>query len=184
MANTDATYKATTAFTSLNVWQETNTDRTFWCSWAFKYSHVDHYKIVWEYYNGKWYPGTTNTSTAKKDSYSPPQQATAVRVKVTAVSKQHDKKVKDSKTGKTTTKKYNYWTISGYKGPKEINVNIFYNKKMADPATPEVKFKHSGAGYTLDITVPGYSSGIESAIGEIQGYIDFTVEAQGSPLIA
>lgn len=174
MAVKPKTYKASTAFSlpKKHLWQEPNTDNTFWFVWGFKYKNVDHYTVVWEYLNnGRWYPGTTNTTTSKKDSYSPPEQATRVRVKVTATAKKHKVNKKDTP----------YWKISGYRVPKPIDVNTKYNKQMANPSVPELKFVHSGNGYQLVATVPGYSSGVETDKGEIQGYIKFTVEAKGIP---
>lgn len=168
------TYKAAQKITvsknkSKRLWQEPNTTNTFWFAWGCSLKNVDHYTVVWEYFNKKWYPGTTNTTPSKKDSYSPPEQATKVRVKVTATAKTHKVNKKDTP----------YWKLSGYRGPFVKDIDELYNQQMANPSVPELKFVHKGDGYQLVSTVQDYSSGVEHKTGEIQGYILFTIEAKG-----
>lgn len=166
------TYKASNVFSNVKIWQEPNTDNTFWVSWNFSKSNVDHYEVQWSYYNKKWYYYVeTQTTTQKKSSWSPPAQATKVKARITAVAKTHKVNKKDTL----------YWKISGYKSSSALAVSLLYNKQMANPSVPNVEFVHSGNGYKLVSTVPGYSSGVETKAGEVQGYIKFTVEAKGTP---
>lgn len=89
-----------------NINLQAGTTNTYYVTWTFakKYAkNTANYKVVWQYAtgNGKWFYGNGDggsSTTVKQSTYSPPSNATYIRVKVKPVAKT------EKKDGKTTPK--------------------------------------------------------------------------------
>lgn len=82
---------------SLVIHAQQGSDSVY-ATWSWNHSKypVDNYSVHWEYCtaNGVWFQGTDDSPTAKQSVYSPPSNATRVRVKVKPIRKQVTKKKK------------------------------------------------------------------------------------------
>ncbi len=107
-------------------------DKTVYGVWSFKQSHVDHYEVVWRYRlpdNNYDFLGENTTTTGKEATYTPPDRAVRVYLKVRPVSETH--KVKSN--GKEVEQ--SYWTGSWM---SEL-IYVFEDKeKNPDLEVPEV----------------------------------------------
>ena len=64
---------------------------TVYVVWEWTKANTDHYEVQWEYYTNQkvWFAGQTDTSVTKKNAlYSPPNNATKIRCRIRAISKQ------------------------------------------------------------------------------------------------
>ncbi len=105
---------------------QSNTDRTIFICWDFTKGNVKNYEVDW-YYNtgdGIWFVGPDNTPGSQQDSYSAPQNAKSVRVRVKPVSKTY--KVNDVDT--------NYWNGDW----SDYYTYDFSNNPPTKPSTPTV----------------------------------------------
>lgn len=81
---------------------------------------LDHYSVKWYYATGDgvWFDGGSSDVKVRNATYSPPSNATKIKVKVKPVAKKH--KVKKNKktvevsywTGKAVTKEYKIWELT------------------------------------------------------------------------
>ena len=76
---------------------------TVYATWDFKGDHLENYTVIWYYGTGQgvWFEGSNSTTTAKNATYSVPENARVIKVKVKPNSKK--------KSGKKTQQK-TYWT--------------------------------------------------------------------------
>lgn len=91
-----------TKVTNLTLAYQTGADNLLYASWNFSKSNLDHYEVKWTYWTGDnvEFTGESSDVEDKNATYSPPDNAGSVRVKVTPVSKTY------TSNGKTKS----YWT--------------------------------------------------------------------------
>lgn len=118
-------------------------------------SNLDHYTVKWYYATGDgiWFEGETTDVTTKYDLYSPPSNATKIKVSVKPVSKKY--KVK---SGKTEVEK-SYWT-----GTWSSVSYLISNSPPEKASTPSVKIEK----YTLTATVTIGNDEADARIDKIQ----------------
>jgi LysM repeat protein len=68
---------------------QADVDNSLFISWTCSLTNIDHYLVRWQYYtrDKEWYPYEESTTTSKISTYSIPNNATVVRVKVKPVAK-------------------------------------------------------------------------------------------------
>lgn len=69
----------------ISMWIEANTERTIRASWEWSQAHTAGFLVTWQYGDGKsgrWYDGTEESVTRTISSYTPPDSAFHVRVRV------------------------------------------------------------------------------------------------------
>ena len=103
-----------------------NDSKTMFCTWKWGKKHTKEYKVIWYYSTGDGveFVGSDSTEKYKQSTYSIPDNAKTVSVKVKAVSDKH--KVKKGKK----TKEVAYWT-SGWSSKKSYVLN-----KHTEPDKP------------------------------------------------
>ena len=103
-----------------------NDSKTMFCTWKWGKKHTKEYKIIWYYSTGDGvkFVGSDSTEKYKQSTYSIPDNAKTVSVKVKAVSDKH--KVKKGKK----TKEVAYWR-SGWSSEKSYVLN-----KHTEPDKP------------------------------------------------
>ena len=108
---------------------QTGTDRTVYATWDFSKDHLDSYTVKWYYATGDgvWFVGQTNNPTAKQDTYSAPENALKVSVRIKPVAKKH----------KVNGKEQAWWT-GEYSSRKEYK---FSSNPPSKPPTPTVELK-------------------------------------------
>lgn len=106
------------------------TDREVFITWTWTRSNTDHFEVWWEYTtkNGVWFTGSESSEKHAISSYSYPENATSVRVRV--------KPVAENKSGGDTP----YWTSNYSK-------TVSYTVK----ATSNVKGRETGRVSNLEI---------------------------------
>ena len=116
--------------TNIKLDVQTGTDRTIYATWAWNKTHTDHYEIRWYYDTGDgvWFVGTDSTTTSKQNTYSAPDNAKRVGVKVKPVPKKVKKTVK-AKNGSKKTVKVDAWRA-------DWSTLKYYNIKNSPPSTP------------------------------------------------
>lgn len=95
-----------------------NDSKTMFCTWKWGKKHTKEYKVIWYYSTGDGveFVGSDSTEKYKQSTYSIPDNAKTVSVKVKAVSDKH--KVKKGKK----TKEVAYWR-SGWSSKKSYVLN-------------------------------------------------------------
>lgn len=103
-----------------------NDSKTMFCTWKWGKKHTKEYKVIWYYSTGDGvkFVGSDSTEKYKQSTYSIPDNAKTVSVKVKAVSDKH--KVKKGKK----TKEVAYWR-SGWSSEKSYVLN-----KHTEPDKP------------------------------------------------
>lgn len=131
---------------NLKIAFQKNSDSTVYATWSWTHKHTKEYSVEWEYTtgNGVWFLGSSSTETRKQSTYSFPNNALTVRVKVKPVSTTYKKKVK--KKGKTKTVTTNYWTATK---KTSSSFNVVRYKLPATPSAPTVSLD----GYKLSMKV-------------------------------
>jgi len=123
---------------NLKIGLQAGTTNTLYATWSFSASHLEEYKVVWSYSTNQnvWFEGSNSSVKIKQATYSPPGNATAVKVAVTPVSKEKETSKKVKKNGKTTTKKTKkpYW--NGKKNESKVYV-MDQTLVITAPGTPE-----------------------------------------------
>ena len=118
---------------------------TVYATWDWSGNHLDHYEVTWaKYVDGIWFWQSSSTSKTKTSEFSPPDNATAVKVKIQPIAKTHSVKetYKDEK-GKTKTKSTNqvYWKASS---KKSSQFNLPRSGKTLDaPSAPEISVENA-----------------------------------------
>lgn len=109
---------------------------------------VDHYVVHWYYYTGDSEPfdGGSSNINGQNATYSPPENARKIMVRVKPVSKTHTVVTKDSK-GKESSKEVSYWTGDTVKTTLKITTWAIPDT----PSTPTVTF----SGDTLHAKLTG-----------------------------
>lgn len=127
----------TTKVTIKQFGLQANTTNTLFVTWSWNMGQTDHYLVKWEYkVDGTWFEGATNTKTvsehdpdaARQDTWSYPDNAESIRVKVKPVSK--TKTVNDVEQSYWTAK---WVTATPYFHPNEL--------PPSKPSAPSVTIK-------------------------------------------
>ena len=83
---------------SLRISKQSGVDRTYFATWSFSHAHLDSYSVEWQYcVNGTWFEGSSGSSgtSVRSNTYSAPDNALKIRVRVKPVSKKHKKNKKE-----------------------------------------------------------------------------------------
>lgn len=145
----------TPKITKLDIQNDSN---TMFCTWSFDRAHVKEYKVVWYYSTGDGvkFIGSETTETHKQSTYSIPDNALIIYVKVKAVAKTH--KVKKGKK----TKQVEYWK-GKWSAEKKYVLN--QHEEPATPSAPNVtldtKYKLTASCVNLDDSVTNKPTGIQ-----------------------
>lgn len=134
-----------------------NDSKTMFCTWTWKKKNTKEYKVVWYYTTGDGvkFIGSETTETHKQSTYSIPDNAKKISVRVKPISKKH--KVKKSKK----TKEVSYWTASW---SSEKGYVLSKNEEPDTPSAPTVtvdKFKLTASCENLSIDPNNKPDGIE-----------------------
>ena len=131
---------------NLKIAFQKNSDSTVYATWSWTHKHTKEYSVEWEYTtgNGVWFLGSSSTETRKQSTYSFPNNAITVRIKVKPVSTTYKKKVK--KKGKTTTVTTNYWTATK---KTSGSFGVVKYKLPSQPSAPTVSLD----GYKMTMKV-------------------------------
>lgn len=113
----------------------TNTTRTMYVTWAWDQADTEEYQVVWKYFmepnesskNGEWLIGSNSNVTVKESTYSPPDYAIAVSVKIKPIAKTVEKS-----DGTATRKWYGQWS-----NEKDCTY-YFSDAAPSKPSTPNV----------------------------------------------
>lgn len=149
-----------------------NDSKTMFCTWTWKKKHTKEYKVVWYYTTGDGvkFIGSETTETHKQSTYSIPDNAKSISVKVKPISKKH--KVKKGKK----TKEVSYWTASW--SSEKIYV-LSKNEEPDTPSAPTVtidKFKLTASCENLSIDPNNKPDGIEFRVVKNNSGTAFAVD--------
>lgn len=149
-----------------------NDSKTMFCTWTWKRKHTKEYKVVWYYTTGDGvkFIGSETTETHKQSTYSIPDNAKTISVKVKPISKKH--KVKKGKK----TKEVSYW-IASWSSEK-----VYVLSKNEEPDTPSAptvtvdKFKLTASCENLSIDPNNKPDGIEFRVIKNNSGTPFAVD--------
>lgn len=120
-------------------------------------STLDHYNVIWEYYTGNggvWFRASESDVKINQATYSPPDNALSIRVKVKPVSTTHEvTNTVTSGTGKDATTKTVTTQVPNWSG---TTVTAIYNipsetsKPPEKPSAPSVEIKNTKLTATLE----------------------------------
>ena len=84
---------------------QSGTDRTLYIQWAWKKKNTKEYRVFWEYATGDgiWFSGSDTKVKSRVSTYTAPDNAKKVRVKIKPISDTHKVVVNN----KTTTQQLN-----------------------------------------------------------------------------
>lgn len=90
--------------------KEAGTDRTYWSEWTWSRSHTAGYAVYWEYYtaNKEWFIGNSETVTDKFSSYTAPNNALRIKVRIKPIAETYPDSAIDTP----------YWVCKGYSEAK------------------------------------------------------------------
>lgn len=106
---------------------QSGTDRTIFITWDWDKDHTDRYKVWWYYAtgNGVWFLGSKNDDLQfRHDTYTAPQNATAVKVKIQPISYKHKVNGKEV-----------YWWTAQWSNEKKY----YFKDPPAVPSTPTLE---------------------------------------------
>ena len=148
--------KSTYSVSGLKIALQGGTDRTYYASWSFSHSHLDSFSVIWQYQvNGVWFEGSNGSSPAnvRTSTYSAPENALSIRVKVKPVSTKH----------KVNKKDVTYWNGSWGAGWVEQGMPSSTAQTPDVPSSIDVKADK----FTLTATVDCYDPKTEAIEFEI-----------------
>lgn len=149
-----------------------NDSKTMFCTWTWKKKNTKEYKVIWYYTTGDGvkFIGSETTETHKQSTYSIPDNAKTISVKVKPISKKH--KVKKGKK----TKEVSYWTASWSSEKKYV---LSKNEEPDTPSAPTVKidkFKLTASCENLSIDPNNKPDGIEFRVVKNNSATAFAVD--------
>lgn len=142
-SSTSSTQPNVPTITAFGLQSEDTTGRAMYVAWSYSREHVKNYKVRWSYYaDGMWQHGADQETQEAgslfcNDTYSAPENASQVKVKVLAISATK----KDSNGNETP-----YWTDTPWSAEKSYN---FSDNPPYPPDTPNVEIKD----YTLTASI-------------------------------
>lgn len=149
-----------------------NDSKTMFCTWTWKKKNTKEYKVIWYYTTGDGvkFIGSETTETHKQSTYSIPDNAKKISVKVKPISKKH--KVKKGKK----TKEVSYWTASW---SSEKGYVLSKHEEPDTPSAPTVKidkFKLTASCENLSIDPNNKPDGIEFRVVKNNSATAFAVD--------
>nr|DAE42425.1 MAG TPA: Fibronectin type 3 domain [Caudoviricetes sp.] len=149
-----------------------NDSKTMFCTWTWKKKNTKEYKVVWYYTTGDGvkFIGSETTETHKQSTYSIPDNAKTISVKVKPISKKH--KVKKGKK----TKEVSYWTASWSSEKRYV---LSQHEEPDTPSAPTVKidkFKLTASCENLSIDSNNKPDGIEFRVVKNNSATAFAVD--------
>lgn len=122
---------------------QAGTDNLYYVTWKWGKTHVENYKVIWYYATGQgvWFVGSDTTATAKQSTYSPPENAKKIKVKVKPVAKTYT--VGTGKTKKTGP----YWTAAWSQVKK---LTLSSTADISAPSVPSVEIVGTKLTATID----------------------------------
>lgn len=149
-----------------------NDSKTMFCTWTWKKKNTKEYKVIWYYTTGDGvkFIGSETTETHKQSTYSIPDNAKKISVKVKPISKKH--KVKKGKK----TKEVSYWTASW---SSEKGYVLSQHEEPDTPSAPTVKidkFKLTASCENLSIDPNNKPDGIEFRVVKNNSATAFAVD--------
>ena len=125
---------------------QSDTDRTVYITWDWLRENTENYRVMWYYDTGDgvWFVGSDSTSQFKQSTYTAPENANKVKVKIRPISKKRT--VNDKETAYWTadwsdTKIYNF-SDNPPKTPPEPTVTIDKYKLTAELDDLDVNATH------------------------------------------
>ena len=118
--------------------EQSNSDRLIFVTWDWTKDHTEHYKVKWWYATGDgvWFVGNESEVKDKQSTYTPPANATKVRVKIKPI----------STTKKVNKKDVNYWTAEW----STEKIHEFSKHAPSAPNTPTVSINKYKLTASLD----------------------------------
>ena len=120
-------------------------------------STLDHYNVIWEYYTGNggvWFRASESDVKIAQATYSPPDNALAIRVKVKPVSTTHEvTNTVTSGTGKNATTKTVTTQVPDWSGTTvtaSYNIPSETSKPPEKPSAPSVEIENTKLTATLE----------------------------------
>ena len=120
-------------------------------------STLDHYNVIWEYYTGNggvWFRASESDVKINQATYSPPDNALSIRVKVKPVSTTHEvTNTVTSGTGKDATTKTVTTQVPNWSGTTVtaiFNILSETSKPPEKPSQPSVEIKNTKLTATLE----------------------------------
>lgn len=120
-------------------------------------STLDHYNVIWEYYTGNggvWFRASESDVKIAQATYSPPDNALSIRVKVKPVSTTHEvTNTVTSGTGKDATTKTVTTQVPNWSGTtvtEIFNIQSETSKPPEKPSQPSVEIKNTKLTATLE----------------------------------
>ena len=120
-------------------------------------STLDHYNVIWEYYTGNggvWFRASESDVKINQATYSPPDNALSIRVKVKPVSTTHEvTNTVTSGTGKDATTKTVTTQVPNWSGTtvtEIFNIQSETSKPPEKPSAPSVEIKNTKLTATLE----------------------------------
>ena len=120
-------------------------------------STLDHYNVIWEYYTGNggvWFRASESDVKINQATYSPPDNALSIRVKVKPVSTTHEvTNTVTSGTGKDATTKTVTTQVPNWSGTtvtEIFNIPSETSKPPEKPSSPSVEIKNTKLTATLE----------------------------------
>lgn len=121
---------------------QSNTDRTVYATWTWSREHTENYKTMWCYDTGDdvWFVGNDSTTEYKQSTYTAPENAKRVRLRVRPISKKRT--VNDKETA--------YWTAD-WSDAKYYSFSSNPPKKPGAPTVTIDKYKLTAELDDLDV---------------------------------
>ena len=124
-----------------NIGVQAGTSRTIYATWGrTSYKKQDGYAITWYYYAGLWFTGSSSTTKELNATYSPPSNATHVKVSV-----------RPNPANKAK------WQGGARSASIRVPVGSTDTTPSA-PSQPKVTIKKESGGYVVTATVTNYQS--------------------------
>ena len=167
MSDLEPVIPSVESVSTIVIGQQNGANRTMYAKWNWSQRHTKEYNLEWRYDTGDgiWFDGGNGTATLKNATYSAPDNATRIAVRI--------KPIATTYTGETGSE-VEYWST-------EWSEWAFFDMSSLDPSTPSVPTV-SIDGYNLTAEVDVYNN----TATEVEFYIvknDATKFASGKAKI-
>lgn len=128
---------------------QSDTTRTMFVTWKWDKDHTKEYKVRWYYATGDgvWFVGSDTTEKFKQSTYSAPENADKVKVKIQPISTTHKVNKKDTK----------YWT-AGWSTEKKYT----FKDPPATPGEPKLEVKDKSTSVPkLTVSITGLAADVD-----------------------
>lgn len=143
MSDLEPAVPSVESISTIVIGQQNGTDRTMYAKWDWSQSHTKEFNLEWRYATGDnlWFDGGNGTATLKNATYSAPNNATRIAVRI--------KPIAATYTGETGSD-VEYWSTVWSEW-------AYFNMSDLDPSTPAVPTV-SIDGYNLTAEVDVYNN--------------------------